>query len=423
MTDASVAASRERPLRRGEWRVLAILGLPTFAYALATTVATTYLPVIAREFTHSNTVKGALIAIEGLMALLLAVPAGALSDRIRSRLPFVMIASPVLVLALAAMGFSTTLWFAVVITIVFFAGYFVAYEPYRAMYPDLVDDEIVGRAQSSQAISRGIGTLIALGAGGTLLALADWVPFVTGAAISAAAVLLFLRGVRGHANHNPRAAGRNGDDVSLRGVLREVLPQIVKILRERADMRTFVIANALWELSLGALKTFIVLYLTLGLGMSSSASSLALMGAAVFIAIAAPISGKLADRYGTARVMRTALILYGIGLLIPLFFTDRAIVATITPVFAFGGGVVMTLPFALMIPLMGDLEHGLSTGIYSVSRGIGASLGPILAGVAIGASHGLFPGTQGYQAMWAVCAVSVLLSVPLVNRLRHLERS
>lgn len=418
MTDVGVAVSRERPLRRGEWRVLAILGLPTFAYALATTVATTYLPVIAREFTHSNTVKGALIAIEGLMALLLAVPAGALSDRIRSRLPFVMIASPVLVLALAAMGFSTSLWFAIVITTIFFAGYFVAYEPYRAMYPDLVDDEIVGRAQSSQAVSRGIGTLIALGAGGTLLALADWVPFVAGAAISAAAVLLFLRGVRGHANvHPPHDCGRE-TEASLRVVFREDLPKMVRILRERADMRTFVIANALWELSLGALKTFIVLYLTLGLGMSSSASSLAMMGAAVFIGIAAPISGKLADRYGTARVMRAALILYGVGLIVPLVFTDRAVVAAITPVFAFGGGVVMTLPFALMIPLMDGLEHGLSTGIYSVSRGIGASLGPILAGVAIGASHGLFPGTQGYQAMWAVCAVSILISVPLINRLQ-----
>ncbi len=423
MTDVRGAENRERPLRRGEWRVLAILGLPTFAYALATTVATTYLPVIAREFTHSNTVKGALIAIEGLMALLLAVPAGALSDRIRSRLPFVMVASPVLVLALAAMGFSSSLWFAVLITIIFFAGYFVAYEPYRAMYPDMVDNAIVGRSQSSQAISRGAGTLIALGAGGTLLALADWVPFVTGAVISGVAVLLFLRAVRGHQNHNPRADEPDRHQASLRTVFREDIPKIMRILRERADMRTFVIANALWELSLGALKTFIVLYLTLGLGMSSSASSLAMMGAALFIGIAAPVSGKLADRYGTARVMRAALVIYGIGLMIPLIFTDRAVVAAITPVFAFGGGVVMTLPFALMIPLMGGLEHGLSTGIYSVSRGIGASLGPILAGVAIGASHGLFPGTQGYQAMWAVCAASILLSIPLVNRLRHLERA
>jgi len=39
----------DRPLRRGEWRTLAILGLPTFAAALAITAVTTYLPVVASD--------------------------------------------------------------------------------------------------------------------------------------------------------------------------------------------------------------------------------------------------------------------------------------------------------------------------------------------------------------------------------------
>lgn len=38
------ARTTDRPLRRGERRALAILGLPTFALALATTIVTTYLP-------------------------------------------------------------------------------------------------------------------------------------------------------------------------------------------------------------------------------------------------------------------------------------------------------------------------------------------------------------------------------------------
>jgi hypothetical protein len=37
----------ERPLRRVEWRTLAVLGVPTFALALAITTVTTYLPVVA----------------------------------------------------------------------------------------------------------------------------------------------------------------------------------------------------------------------------------------------------------------------------------------------------------------------------------------------------------------------------------------
>ena len=411
---AQTDAGRERPLQRGEWRLLAVLGLPTFAYALATTIATTYLPVLAEDFTESSTLVGLLVAIEGIMALALAVPAGALSDRVRSRLPFVVFATPVLVVALALMGFAGNLAFALVITTVFFGGYFVAYEPYRALYPDLVDPEIVGRSQSTQALWRGAGTVIAIGAGGTLLALGDPVPFVAGAVVSATAVLVFLRGVKRH----PEPKRVREAEPSLRAVFRHDLPKLRRVLMARSELRAFVVANALWELSLGALKTFVILYLTIGLGMGTSAAALGVTFAAVFIAVGAPVSGVLADRYGATRVMRGALIAYGIGLAIPMLFADTTGVALIAPVFAFGGGVVMTLPYALMIPLMDDGDHGLQTGLYSVSRGIGAALGPLLAGVAIEATGGgIFSGTAGYQAVWGVCSLAVLLSVPLVSRL------
>src|SRR5919206_443674 len=76
----------ERPLRAGEWRALAVLGVPTFALALAITVVTTYLPVIASGFAASTIVIGVLIGGEGLLALGLPVAVGAWSDRLRTRI-------------------------------------------------------------------------------------------------------------------------------------------------------------------------------------------------------------------------------------------------------------------------------------------------------------------------------------------------
>src|SRR4051812_29847738 len=125
------------------------------------------------------------------MALLLAVPAGATSDR-RARLPFVLAGTPVLVIALAGMGLVSNLPLALVAVTVFFAAYFVAYEPYRALYPDLVDDEIAGRGQSTQALWRGLGTILAIGAGGVLLSIAKAAPFVAGAAVTGVAIGLFV---------------------------------------------------------------------------------------------------------------------------------------------------------------------------------------------------------------------------------------
>jgi hypothetical protein len=63
---------------------------------------------------------------------------------------------------------------------------FVAYEPYRALYPDLVDNEIAGRAQGTQAIFRGLGTFLALLGGGLLISISDPLPFLAAAAIVAA---------------------------------------------------------------------------------------------------------------------------------------------------------------------------------------------------------------------------------------------
>jgi hypothetical protein len=60
------------------------------------------------------------------------------------------------------------------------------------------------------------------------------------------------------------------------------------------------------------------------------------------------------------------------------------------------------------------------TGFYSLSRGIGTAIGPLLAGIAIGVLHGPFGSTEGYAAMWLVCGGSILLSIPFLMRLRRL---
>jgi MFS family permease len=401
---------RDRDLEPGEAKLLAVLGLPTFAYALATTVATTYLPVLARDFGASSTVVGLLIAVEGIMALLLAVPAGALSDRRTSRLPFVTYASPVLVVALAVMGLSHSLGFALVVVVIFFAAYFVAYEPYRALYPDLVDGAIAGRAQSTQALWRGLGTIVAIASGGALLSLAHWLPFVAGAIVTAGAVMAFLMWIpRDRIDHE--AGSSTG--------LREDLHRLRVLVCSRGDLRAFMVANGLWELSLGATKTFIILYLTVGLGVSTGLAGVAVAVTAIFIAAATPISGKLADRFGTIPVMRVALTIYGLGMLVPFLVDSRVAVGCVTPIVGFGGGVVMTLPYALLIPLMDTGDHGLTTGLYSVSRGVGTALGPLLAGIAIELLDGGFVGgTSGYQAVWGVCALAILASVPVLGLLR-----
>jgi MFS family permease len=80
----------------------------------------------------------------------------------------------------------------------------------------------------------------------------------------------------------------------------------------------------------------------------------------------------------------------------------------------------MTLPYAILIPLMPPRGHGMLTGFYSLSRGLGVMLGPLLAGVAIDLLGSVFASTHGYGAMWIVSAGAILVSIPVLAGLgRH----
>jgi MFS family permease len=411
----------ESTLRPRERRLLPVLSLPTLAVAFSTTAVSTYLPVLARRFTSSTTVIGVVIVGEGLAALTVPLLAGAWSDHFRarggSRLPFVIAGLPIVVAALAAVGLTNSLVLMGILVAIFFAGNFISYEPYRALYPDLLRDAIAGRAQAAQAIARGLGTIIALAAGGALLSAWRGLPFVTAGALQALSVLALvalLPRVSAQSRRRSKLPGLQ----DLRAGFADVVKRLREVLRGRPALRLYLMANCLWELSLGALKTFIILWVTVGLGHSLSAASLIVGAVAVIILAGAFVSGKVADRYGQQRTMHAGLWLYGLALAVPIFTRSTPVLLAVVPIIAFGGGLVMTLPYAILMPLMPRQHHGLLTGFYSLSRGLGVMLGPLLAGVAIELFGGAFPSTHGYAAMWTVTSGSILLSIPLLGALQ-----
>jgi MFS family permease len=407
-----------RALKASEKRTLALLGLPTAALALAITVVTTYVPVAASEFLDSTVVIGGLIAIEGVLALWLPLVVGSWSDRLRTsiggRLPFLLAATPFAALSLALTGLAGTLPLMVIVVTIFFVAYFIAYEPYRALYPDLIEDDIAARAQSTQAIWRGAGTGTALIGGGLWIAWGTAAPFIGAAIMFGVAMGGFLWVAL------PRARARGQSRRSAADTVMEEASSLGSVVRGHPELRAYLVANALWEASLGALKTFVFLYITVGLGRSQAASAGIVGGVALLVLPAAVLSGRLADRYGRLRAMAWVLPVYGVGSLVPAFTDSIAILIPVMLLFGFGGGLVMTLPYALLQPLMPPGRHGTLTGFYSLSRGIGTALGPLLAGVAIEVLDGPFSSTQGYAAMWLVCGGTILLSVPPLMRLRRL---
>lgn len=418
---ATKSSSSRRSLKPVEKRILMVLGLPTLAMAFSTTSVSTYLPVVARRFTGSATVIGVLIAGEGLMALFVPLLSGSWSDRFRkrggSRLAFVIAGVPVVVASLLPMGLVGSLTAMGLLVMTFFAGNFFSYEPYRALYPDTLPQEVAGRGQATQAVWRGGGTILALAGGGLLLGVWRNLPFVVSALLQAVAVTALVL-LLPRVSEQSRGRRRRPALRDFHAGARDVAGRVRKLLGQHPELRLYLLANCLWELSLAALKTFIVLYVTEGLARSLSEASLIIGGVAVIVLVGAVASGRLGDRYGKMRTMHAGLWLYGAALAVPIFTHTPAVLVAFAPLIAFGGGLVMTLPYAILIPLMPEDSHGILTGFYSLSRGLGVMLGPLLAGVAIQVLKGPFSSTHGFAAMWIVISGSMLASIPVLGRLR-----
>jgi MFS family permease len=389
----------------GQAPSLYLLGAPTLGLALSITVLTALVPLLLERHTASSTVIGAVVAGEGLLALVLPLALGPWSDRTQTRfgarLPFVMAGTLLGGAGLVALAFVESLLGIALVVFVFYVGYFAYYPAYRALFPDLVPAERLGRSQGVQTIFREIGLALALTLGPLTFTASRALPFIASSVVFVALSVLFVWRIGPYVPRTPAPSERQS---------------LVALLRTSSGVRRVLLANALWEFALASIKTFVVLYVVVGLGRTPAMASLLFGIVAVVAIIAAPVAGRLADRFGVARVMRPALLIYALGLTLPAFTTSLFVLVPAMPLIGFGGAVAMTLPFALLARHLPEQSHGTGAAVYEFSRGAGTLLGPLVTGAAIDLAQRVFALRQPYDVMWLTSALAVLISVPLLPR-------
>ena len=123
-----------------------------------------------------------MLAAEGLFALTLPLVIGPWSDTFHTplgrRRPFMLVAIGPIGFCLALMAFMPNLWTTALLVFAFFFAYYVYEPPYRGLYPDLLPEQVYGRAQGVQHLFRGIALGGALIGGGVLYHLWQPAPFL-----------------------------------------------------------------------------------------------------------------------------------------------------------------------------------------------------------------------------------------------------
>jgi MFS family permease len=393
-----------------------ILGLGAFGLAFSITTTAAYLPPLLEEFTDSKTMIAAVLGAEGVFALTLPVVVGPWSDTFQTpmgrRRPFMVAALGPIAFCLAIVAFMPNIWTATLIVLAFFFAYYVYEPPYRGLYPDVLHERMYGRSQGVQHVMRGIALGIALVGGGFLFKVWQPAPFLLASVATTAACAAVIVFVHEEAGEGSRV---------FRGV-RSYVRTSWQVFRSVPEVRRFLLANAAWEGTFAAMRTFVVLYITKGLGQPLSTSSAVLAAVAVGYVVAAVGAGPLGDRFGLARVIFAASFVYGAGLLVAGLARDWHdwYYGLILPVAA-AGGTVMTLSWALLFKLMPPQHRGAISGLATTTKGLGLLVGPLVAGVMIDALSPYLEQTDGYEALWPVCAVPVLAAIPLVASLIRQE--
>jgi MFS family permease len=406
------AAARRPPVSRG---LFWTLGLGAFGLAFSITTTAAYLPPLLDRFTESGTLIGLVLGAEGIFALALSPVIGPWSDTFHTplgrRRPFMLAALGPMGFCLLLLPFMPNLWTTTLIVLAFFFAYYVYEPPYRGLYPDLLPPSTYGRAQGIQHVLRGIALGAALVGGGFLLKAWHAAPFVLAAFVTTAACavpILFVREDGGH--------GRVFEGVAA------YFKRSWTIFREHTEVRRFLLANAAWEGTFAAARTFVVLYIIEGLHQTKAISSAVLGAVATGYVIAAIVSGRLGDRFGIARVIFFASFIYGGGYIVAGLATEwhSWYFALIVPV-SIAGGTVMTLAWGLLFKLMPAEHRGAVSGLATTTKGLGLLLGAPVAGAAIDLARPFLGATNGYQILWVVCGIPILAAIPLVAQLMRIE--
>jgi len=356
-----------------------------------------------------------VLAAEGIFALTLPLVIGPWSDTFHTplgrRRPFMAAAIGPMAFALALLAFMPNLWTTALMLCALFFAYYVYEPPYRGLYPDVLPEQVFGRAQGVQHVFRGVAIGGALIGGGYLFHLWRPAPFLAASAVVAVACLVPILFV----------TEDGGQGRVFEGV-RTYVAHSWRVLRSDRDVATFLVANTAWEGTFAGARTFVVLYVTVGLGEPLSTSTYILAAVAGGYIVAALVAGRIGDRVGLARVIIVASVVYGTGLVAGGLGREwHTWYLGLIFLVAIAGGTVMTLAWGLLFKLMPSDERGAISGLATTTKGVGLVIGPLVAGGVIDLLSSRLEATDGYQALWPVLGVPILLAIPLVARLIRAE--
>jgi maltose/moltooligosaccharide transporter len=385
-----------------------VLVLPTLGFSAALSMVTVYLPILLGRYTHSNTLIGFAIGGEGIFSSLIPLWVGIKSDRMWTkrwgrRRPFMLFAGPFMAAALILAPFQPGYVPIAISTFAFFAAYHFYTSPYQSLIADVTPANSAGKVIGYQTFMRGGGMFLGMAVAGILFYRWEPSPFIV---YGLMIVVTTYFTVRAFPEPEPEVVA----STTGQGLLTQ-LKSIWLSTRKYPGIRRFMVATFLWESTLAGLRPFIVFYFHETLGASYQTGGLLMLLVGATFMVAALASGYLADKYGRFMLMRVGLVIFLGGCLLGFFLGNIKWAFVFLPIFGFGGSIVFTLPYAILMGLMPKEHVGQFTGMFSMMRGLANIVAPVLAGAAIDTAAHYRHGGSEYAVIWLYTAIMIVISL------------
>jgi MFS family permease len=383
------------------------------------------LPVMLAQDGASAFMIGFVIAAEGVFALAVPYPIGKVSDaapdavarRIGRRNALLLVTAPVMATALVTLPLLDGYWSRAAAAFVFFAALHAYRTPLWALTVESVPERRWGSVEGVRGAFHAGGVGFGLVGGGLLFAIWPPLPFIIAAALVIATTLAtFIATPADSAEREPQHE-------RAQEAAKAHHPQGFALLRERRDVRWFLIAHSLWTAAVDGIRPFIFLFASVVLGITIAESSLVLLVLLLGLAVGSIAIGRLGDRFGRGRVLGWCALVLGVAMSGGIFIRNVPLaIAVLIPV-GITAAAFVALPYAHFSALAGDGDGdangngvGRQTGLYNGAIGVAQIAAPLLVGGVLELGAPLFPELDGFPLMWPVVGALALASVLALRR-------
>jgi MFS family permease len=408
------------------------------------TLIVALLPILLAPHAPSAFWIGAVIATEGLFALVLPYVAGASTDSLSRRFRgplgrrglLLALAAPPMALALVLMPFRDSFWSLAGAAVVYFAALHLYATPLRALLIEANPESRWGSVQGVLGAMHLGGVAFGLVAGGLLFSIWEPLPFVVGGVllvVTTAVTLLAARSAGWAGGKNAEeaggeaagegetGAGETGEQARAGGAAewhpKQELQYWRELLKQRRPRR-FLISSILWNAGIEGMRPYMFLFATVVLGVAVQTASLALIGFLVAAMVGSVVIGRIGDRVGRERLLVIGAVVTGGAMLPGYFIRDLAPLIILLIPAGLGAAALVSLPYAVFEGIVEDHDVGRSTGTFFASVGVARLFAPLVVGAAIDLGALLLPEEQGYPFMWPVTGALVLLGALILHRTR-----